>query len=302
MKLIESSVDIIDIANPFIKIEKAGRTCYKSNSEMTEETAKTFFKNLVKRGHYAMLEHTVFVFWVSERLYNDLRGNKYLNFSVEEFKDGSERFLVSGNLRAINECGDEFLLSALGEIDPDLVYVDFTKHHTAFLKDYCEVVDIDQIHDIQEHAYKKHKHLTFHFICDRGVSHEIVRHRPCSYAQESTRYCNYSKDKYGREITCIKPANYDEWSDIKKFNFCQALGNCENVYLFMLDRGCTPQEARAVLPNALKTEIIMTANCEEFDHFFNLRSVGTTGAPHPDMKIVADKALYLYHCNTKLFI
>ena len=69
----------------------------------------------------------------------------------------------------------------------------------------------------------------------------------------------------------------------------------------MLDKGRTPQEARAVLPNALKTEIIMTANCEEFDHFFNLRSRGTTGAPHPDMKVVADKALVLYEANTKKF-
>lgn len=300
MKLIESSVGIINIDNPFMKIEKVGRTCYKSTSEMTEETAKKFYHNLVSRKHFAMLEHTVFVFQVTERIYHKIQGYKYFNYSVEELAGGYERFLVSANLRAINESEESILLSVLHNIDPDLVYIgEFNDHYIS--EDYCKVVDIDNIPDIQEHAYKKHKHLTFHFICDRGVTHEIVRHRPCSYAQESTRYCNYSKDKFGSEITCIKPANYGEWSDIVKLHFCIALEKSEESYINMLNRGHTPQEARAVLPNALKTEIIMTANCEEFDHFFDLRSRGTTGAPHPDMKVVADKALAWYEANTKQF-
>lgn len=301
MKLIESSVDIINIDNPFIKIEKVGRTCYKSTSEMTEETSKKFFKNLVSRNHTAMLEHAVFVFQVTERIYHNLQGHKYFNYSVEELAGGYERFLVSANLRAINESEEGLLLSVLHHIDPDLVYnEDFYDQYIS--EDYCKVVDIDSIPDIQEHAYKAHKHLTFHFICDRGVSHEIVRHRPASYAQESTRYCNYSKDKFGSEITCIKPANYSEWSDIVKFHFCNALEESERYYFDMLNNGHTPQEARAVLPNALKTEIIMTANCEEFNHFFDLRRRGTTGSPHPDMKKVADEAFVLYMRSTKLSI
>lgn len=301
MRLIESSADIINIDNPFMKIEKVGRTCYKSTSEMTEETAKKFFKNLASRGHTAMLEHAVFVFQVSEYVYHQLLGHKYFNYSIETFVDGSERFLISANLRAINESGEDVLLSVLGQhIDSDLVYAE--DYQNLFITEpECKIVDIDSIPDIQEHAYKKHKHLTFHFICDRGVTHEVVRHRPASYAQESTRYCNYSKDKFGSEITCIKPADYDEWRDIKKSYFLHALDYAEHYYLHLLNEGCTPQEARAVLPNALKTEIIMTANCEEFDHFFDLRSRGTTGAPHPDMKVVADKALVLYEINTKHF-
>lgn len=300
MRLINSSVSSVDIANPFMKIETVGRTCYKSTSDMTEETAKKFFKNLASRGHTAMLEHVVFVFEVCENAYHTLLGNKYFNYSVEELDNGTERFLISANLRALNESGEHLLLSVLGQsVDPDLIYTgEYQNLHIT--EDVCKIVDIDSIDDIQAHAYKKHKYHTFHFICDRGVSHEIVRHRPASYAQESTRYCNYGKDKFGSEITCIKPANYDDWTDSDKFYFCQALDNAESIYLRMLDKGRTPQEARAVLPNALKTEIIMTANCEEFDHFFDLRSRGTTGAPHPDMKVVADMALSLYVSNNKI--
>ena len=301
MKLIESSVSLIDIENPFMKIEKVGRTCYKSSSEMTEETAKKFYKSLVSRNHTAMLEHAVFCFEVTESLYSDLRSAKYFNRSIEELENGRERYLVSANLRAINATDCDELLTVLYDIDPMLVYTNRGVQlvQLKLLGGRASLVDIDDIPDIQEHAYKAHKHFTFHFICDRGVTHEIVRHRPASYAQESTRYCNYSKDKFGGEITCIKPAFYDEWDGESKLYFEQSLNRAEDSYLRMLERGRSPQEARAVLPNALKTEIVMTANCVEFDHFFNLRSNGTTGAPHPDMKVVADEAYSIYLQNTK---
>ena len=299
MKLIDSSVTIIDIDNPFAKIEKVGRTCYKSDSDMTEETAKKFYNNLVNRKHFAMLEHVSFCFKVDPLLYDALYGYKFLNYSVEELKDGNMRFLISGNVRAINETQEVALLQCLYDIDPALVY--FNSFTPSSRKIPIEVVDVDNIGDIQEHAYKKHKHLTFHFICDRGVSHEIVRHRPCSYAQESTRYCNYSKDKFGSEITYIKPANYDEWNKTDKHSFEVSLDVSEKGYLCLIKNGLTPQQARALLPNAVKTEVIMTANCEEFDHFFDLRSRGVTGAPHPDMKLLADKALELYENIIKKF-
>lgn len=302
MKLIESSVSLIDIKNPFMKIEKVGRTCYKSTSAMTEETAKKFFNTLASRKHTAMIEHATFCFEVSEHCYHNLIGNKYFNYSTEELENGTERFLVSGNLRAIVESKDPILLSVLGELDPDLIYDDEVAYVDLPVKDnYCKLVDIDNIPDIQELAYKKHKYLSFHFICDRGVTHEMVRHRPASYAQESTRFCNYSTDKFGKSVTFIKPSTFDKWSDVAKAFFYGSIIEAEKNYLGMIEAGCTPQEARAVLPNALKTEIIMTANCEEFDHFFDLRSRGTTGAPHPDMKKVADKALILYEQNTKKF-
>lgn len=136
-------------------------------------------------------------------------------------------------------------------------------------------------------AVIEHYNITVKFICDRGVSHEIVRHRLASYCQESTRYCNYSKDKFGREITFIRPTYWKE--DIYKYtlwrNSCQVL---EDVYFALIDANATPQEARAVLPNSLKTELVMTANLREWRHFLKLR---TSKAAHPDMRKLAIELL-----------
>ena len=135
-------------------------------------------------------------------------------------------------------------------------------------------------------AMIEHFFLTVKFICDRGVSHEIVRHRIASYAQESTRYCNYGKEGFGGEITVISPLFLQEGTrgwDLWKES-CEA---AEKAYFDLLDWGCSPQEARSVLPNSLKTEIIVTMNLREWRHFFKLRAIGTTGNPHPQMREVA---------------
>lgn len=139
-------------------------------------------------------------------------------------------------------------------------------------------------------AMLEHYTISVKFICDRGVSHEIVRHRIASFAQESTRYCNYSKDQFGTQITVIKPmfleegsASWDMWKGA-----CEA---AEKAYFDMLNFGHSPQEARSVLPNSLKTEIVVTMNLREWIHFFNLRAIGTTGAPHPQMVEVAAPCL-----------
>lgn len=131
-------------------------------------------------------------------------------------------------------------------------------------------------------AVLEHFNITVKFICDRGVSHELVRHRLASYCQESTRYCNYSKDGFGREITVIRPIFLTEGTpgwDIWRDACCCA----ESAYFDMLNWGCSPQEARAVLPNSLKTEVVMTANLREWRHFFKLR---TALAAHPQMREV----------------
>lgn len=132
-------------------------------------------------------------------------------------------------------------------------------------------------------AMLEHFSFSVKFTVDRGVSHEIVRHRVASFAQESTRYCNYGKSG---EVTFIKPCFWDENS----LEMDLWLDNCmmaEKDYLKLLEMGRTPQEARAVLPNSLKTEIVMTANLREWRHFLKLRAVGTTGKPHPQMSEVA---------------
>lgn len=132
-------------------------------------------------------------------------------------------------------------------------------------------------------AVLEHAGFTAKFICDRGVSHEIVRHRLASYCQESTRYCNYSKDKFCGEITVIKPCFLVEDSQPWKA-WKSAMESAEHSYFELLDIGLTPQEARSVLPNSLKTEVVMTANIREWQHFFGLRCAP---AAHPQMREVA---------------
>lgn len=134
-------------------------------------------------------------------------------------------------------------------------------------------------------AMLEHFACTVKFTVDRGISHELVRHRMASFAQESTRYCNYSTDKFGSEITFIKPFFLEENTNAY-FVWEQACRTAEGCYFDLLDWGCTPQEARSVLPNSLKTEICMTANLREWRHFFKLRAADETGSAHPQMKEV----------------
>lgn len=133
-------------------------------------------------------------------------------------------------------------------------------------------------------AVLEHYSFTVKFTCDRGVSHEIVRHRLASYCQESTRYCNYSGDKFGNEITVIEPCYLEDKTYSQRDLWITSCEQSEEFYFTMLNNGFTPQEARAVLPNSLKTEVIMTANLREWRHFFKLRC---SPAAHPQMREVA---------------
>ena len=129
----------------------------------------------------------------------------------------------------------------------------------------------------------EHFSLTVRIICDRGVSHEIVRHRLASYTQESTRYCNYSEGKFGRELTVIKPCFWND-NDKKYLVWKKTLEEIERSYNELIKLGANPQEARSILPNSLKTEIVMTMNLREWRHFFELR---TSEAAHPQMREIA---------------
>lgn len=129
----------------------------------------------------------------------------------------------------------------------------------------------------------EHYSVTVRIICDRGVSHEIVRHRLASYTQESTRYCNYSRGKYGNEITVIKPCFWNE-NDEKYKIWTETNKQAESAYNNLMKLGASPQEARSVLPNSLKTEIVMTMNLREWHHFFKLR---TSDVAHPQMREIA---------------
>ena len=129
----------------------------------------------------------------------------------------------------------------------------------------------------------EHYNVTVRVICDRGVTHEIVRHRLASYTQESTRYCNYSKGKFGNELTIIKPCFWDE-NDEKFKLWKETIEIIEKSYNKLIKLGASPQEARSVLPNSLKTEIVITMNLREWHHFFKLR---TSDVAHPQMREVA---------------
>jgi thymidylate synthase, flavin-dependent len=133
----------------------------------------------------------------------------------------------------------------------------------------------------------EHEKISVRIVCDRGVTHEIVRHRIASYSQESTRYCNYTKDKFGNELTFIKPCFWNEDSEEYKL-WLNAMQIVENSYNEMIELGSKPQEARSILPNSLKTEIIVTMNLREWRHFFKLR---TSNRAHPQMQEVAKMLL-----------
>lgn len=197
MKIVQPSVSIIDAPSKeelYRRIELAGRVCYKSEDKITEDSSETFIRNIIKRGHEAVIEH------------------------------GS---------------------------------------------------------------------ITAKVVCDRGVSHEIVRHRIASYCQESTRYCNYSKDSFGSEITVVEPV----WLNLdcaSRHIWKVACEFAETAYFDLLHEGRTPQEARAVLPNSLKTEIMITMNPREWRHFFKLRC---SEAAHPDMRYVANMLYEMFVDN-----
>lgn len=129
----------------------------------------------------------------------------------------------------------------------------------------------------------EHEKITVKIICDRGVSHEIVRHRIASYSQESTRYCNYTDDKFGKELTFIRPCFWEQNS--KKYNiWYKQMESVEKNYFSLIDLGSTPEQARSILPNSLKTEIVITMNLREWRHFFKLR---TSLKAHPQMREIS---------------
>ena len=143
----------------------------------------------------------------------------------------------------------------------------------------------------------EHGHFTIRFICDRGVSHELVRHRNTAYSQESTRYCNYSRDQFGNEITVIKPSFFKE-DDYKYSIWKISMEVSEQHYFMLLKNGAKPEEARTVLPNSLKTEIVFTMNIRELRTFLKLR---TSPAAHPQMRELCIDLLKQLHDDYPIF-
>lgn len=319
MKIIKPSVELMhtgyekENVTPEQLIEKVGRTCYKSEDKITADSAAKFVGNLIKRGHEAMIEHWTLIFKTDAVWYQEIlsdwdmllhdgnipmldRLRPYLRFTDSGYEEKC-RCIISGNMRAwrdyIRACEEGFglipqYLHGLIRNYP-LFFPEYQdKIPEAIVNDILIPIGVDELEGPIEHGV--HHDVTVKFICDRGVSHEIVRHRTASFAQESTRYCNYGLGKFGGEISVIMPAkwlkaNVEELPDDPAYQaWSMALANSEHYYFDMLDAGCTPQEARAVLLNSLKTEIIVTMNLNNWDHFFGLRCAPDA---HPDIQVVA---------------
>ncbi len=304
MQIINAGYEILDPINGeeiLQKIEKIARVCYKSEDKIGEGTAEKMVRALVKRKHFAMIEHTSLVVEVTKDLYTILNGMR--DFMEDDgwkcfirFSGIDGRYLVSGNMRAWVEliCANygsipSYALEKIFRGDKYGIFFEGIDAEVMLAHTESAVeVDPTELAGMEELI---HRDLTVKFIVDRGVSHEIVRHRVASFAQESTRYCNYGTK--GGEITVIEPCYLmggaeavDNWA--KKYGaWASACIEAETCYLSMLEAGATPQEARAVLPTSLKTEIVMTANLREWRHFFELRACGSTGKPHPQMLEVA---------------
>lgn len=257
------------------QIERAGRVCYKSEDKISEGSAKKFFEKMVDSHHTAMLEHGTVYLKVPANSYvvENFRRNNYTRSQT------TEKFCyVTTNMRVIIENG----------------WADQLKY-------LCEPT-----------AYHE-KRVTVRFSTQIAITREFNRHRVNSMAESSTRYCNYSKDKFGNEVT----VNIPEWvkNEIRtdKVNFktmCELINNGEDIdnmdaidwwffanmaaemaYLNLIRLGKRPQEARVVLPLDTNSDLIHTAFVSDWVHFFELRAVGITGAPHPDAKSLAKPLL-----------
>lgn len=282
MRLIKPSFSIWDqqegLEGVYKQIEKVGRVCYKSEDKITEDSAKPFVERMVKSGHGAMLEH----------------GTVYLTITA-----------TSPEVRKY-------------EINPysrvKKISVDGINGRAYITTNYRVLVENKWLDDLKYQCNPTPSHekcITVKFICDRGVSHEFVRHRVFSFAQESTRYCNYSKDKFNNEVTFIIPEwcpeiredsnkGWDPCSIYDKF-YLQHLQMAEDTYFSLLkqwdekvpdkryksgfrNNPWTPQQARAILPNSLKTELVMTGFESDWEHFFELRDAGSA---HPQARELA---------------
>lgn len=296
MKIISPNVSLIDLPT-LAAIEFAGRTCYKSNSTFSSESAVLFAKKMYEHDHTAMLEHGILYMIVEDAIAKILEKNKYLNCT--ESKNGL--FFVSGSLRTFlaiyskyKENPDRYsaldsLFIALSKSFEDEFFTVDPEHKTQKYEVQIFKCAVDFIDEVNKNEFdemttddvlRKHVYHTLKFICDRGVSHEIVRHRPASYAQESTRYCKYDLDKFGNEITVIKPLFFEEGSKRYEIWKEQCLSS-ERAYNELCEDGATAQEARTVLNNSLKTELVVTTTEDEWQHMLNLRYHGTTGPAHP---------------------
>ena len=286
MKLVESKAEYIpqeeSLEGIYKQIELAGRTAYHSLDKITPDSAKDFVDRMIKSKHGAALEHgTVYLYCKS------IDSEKNAWFSNNPYSK---------------------VVSILSDTEKGME--DQPVYHQYITTNYRVIEDLKcpkQIQLLCPPTEFHEKRYTMRFTCSRAIANELVRHRTMSFLQESTRYINYSKERHGGEITFIKPTWYDKYSKslldstghrpngtsdmfISEGDFEDQLRMAESCYMAALIAGVKPQEARDVLPNATKTELIMTGFSSDWRHVMDLRLFGKTGAPHPDMINLMQKA------------
>ena len=330
MKLINSNVVRISNENPYKLVELVGRTCYKSEDKITEESYIKFVKGLIKRQHYAMLEHgrVAFLFSfdvnITQTNIDEVISNMYKEFQdlpkcyIYVYKQSNmteqshieilvmcslshlyntrwrdEKFKIRVPMLDAMRSNAEYTYKIAAEevyqFDLEYEFNMLSAYNIRVIRDVSDIENVSAKFDIDE-TYNKLDVTTLKFICDRAVSHELVRHR-MALAQESQRYCGYDNDKFGGEIIFIKPANFNDsnyWTLKKQRAFMKSCSTAEKMYFLLRKLGSKPEVARTVLTNSVKTEVVMTGTEEEWQHFLNMRYRETTGKVHPDMKIVAE--------------
>ena len=286
MKLIKPNFEIIT-QNPnndgMLKhIELCGRVCYKSEDKIKDDTAAIFVNGLIKSGHTSVLEH----------------GAVYLKVNVDQrdiyFKYCTNKYSKTNSIGEVETTINDYKRL---RGNPNLKWFGF------ITTNYRVLVENKWLDDLQyqcEPTKFHEKRVTVKFTCDRGISHEFVRHRVFSFSQESTRYCNYSKDKFTNEITFIEPFWIKD-IPVKYYTrspeslmpsercdsaakFLYQLELIEETYFELIEEGWKPEQARNILPNSLKTELMMTGFVTDWKHFFELRC---NKAAHPQAQELA---------------
>jgi len=294
MKIIDPCYTILrdlDTIDPVVRIESCGRICYKSEDRISPASAVPFVKGIVKHGHNSVLEMAACSLRVMvetdslvSRFFCQLP--KYLQIDQPEKKE----LIISGTMRAFRE-----LIQAASTVQVVKAIAGFmAERYPVLFKDLepghgwtpqmgvaVDKISLADVDAMPAHLLARHRHVAVKFVVNRAVTHEIVRHRPCSFLQESQRYCRYSEDKFGNEVTFIRPLFYEEKSPEFRL-WLKAMEETEKVYLELLQTS-TPQAARTVLPNSCKTELIVFCTLAEWGHIFRLR---TTQAAEPSMREV----------------
>lgn len=292
MRVVPPSYEILtelDNGSMAARIESCGRICYKSEDKITAESAEPFIKNILMRGHNSVGEMAVLTLKIdydnrstAERFYEGIP--KY--FSIDQID--KQCLLITGSVRAFRELYKDHgtlkmvkaITSFLGEKYP-LFFFDLVPKNGWMPQSGVSIkkIPLSEVDEMSIDLRCKHRYIAVKIITNRAVTHEIVRHRPVSYLQESQRYCRYDKDQFGSEVTFIKPMFYEEGTPGYEL-WAKAMEETESIYLKLLECS-SPQAARTVLPNSCKTEIIVYANLIEWLHIFRLR---TSKGAEPSMR------------------